>query len=282
MSLTLNVDGSGNANHLQAKFLAMSTLSNVRVDGRNFTESRIPTISSIIPTRDSISVELTLGATRVHTALSFESGSPNPERPKEGSFSLKLNSLPSLFDKPSTGELESHFYIHRLLETVYKFSKAIDLERLCIRSGEQVWNLCASITILDCSDGNVIGCSSYSLLCALFSVEMYNRLCTFKYPDVALSYTPPDEDLLKNSKLNLNNIRPCMLIDPCQLEEIHCVGDIIVSIDPNTKDVFSVYKRGLSMPAFEITRFIEKHSISVAKTIISALRNQLSQHINKL
>lgn len=129
------------------------------------------------------------------------------------------------------------------------------------------------------------------MLCALFSVEMYNRLCTFKYPDVALSYTPmilyfsilqPDEDLLKNSKLNLNNIRPCMLIDPCQLEEIHCVGDIIVSIDPNTKDVFSVYKRGLSMPAFEITRFIEKHSISVAKTIISALRNQLSQHINKL
>ena len=53
-----------------------------------------------------------------------------------------------------------------LIEKALKESKAIDLESLCVLSGESVWKLSVHLSVLQ-SDGNVIDAANLAVLAAL-------------------------------------------------------------------------------------------------------------------
>lgn len=56
--------------------------------------------------------------------------------------------------------------LNRLLERNVKQSQCLDLEALCIRAGEKVWQIRVDLTVLN-HDGNILDCANFALICAL-------------------------------------------------------------------------------------------------------------------
>lgn len=81
---------------------------------------------------------------------------------------------------------------------------------------------------------------------------------------------------MKNSNENSVQPNPSILVDPSNIEERYAVGDILISIDPNTKDIFSIYKRGSAFPGSDIMEFINNVSISISKKVLLSIRTQIS------
>lgn len=74
---------------------------------------------------------------------------------------------------------EEHFgsSIQRILEKAFKTSRAVDMESLCVITGQRVWNVRVDIHILE-DDGNVIDAAMLSALAGLTD---------FRRPDVQVS-----------------------------------------------------------------------------------------------
>ncbi len=56
--------------------------------------------------------------------------------------------------------------LNRLLERNVKQSQCLDLEALCIRAGEKVWQIRVDLSALN-HDGNLLDCANLALICAL-------------------------------------------------------------------------------------------------------------------
>jgi len=92
---------------------------------------------------------------------------PYPDRPAEGvvNFYVEYSSMavPSESD-PS----EKQTRLQRLIERVFKSSRLVDTESLCILPGEQVWAIRVETHVLD-DDGNVTDAAIAAVLAALLS-----------------------------------------------------------------------------------------------------------------
>lgn len=108
---------------------------------------------------------------RIQSVVTATLGQPYPERPFEGQLSFFVEvgkgavnqegfgQLPSYMSVSGTaasgGEFEAFsIRMQRILERVFKQSKAVDLESLCVVTGQRVWNVRVDIHVLD-DDGNV-------------------------------------------------------------------------------------------------------------------------------
>ena len=56
--------------------------------------------------------------------------------------------------------------LNRLLERNVKQSRFLDVESLCIRGGEKVWQIRVDLNVLN-HDGNILDCANIALVCAV-------------------------------------------------------------------------------------------------------------------
>jgi exosome complex component RRP45 len=109
---------------------------------------------------------------------------PFPDRPFEGQLSffveysgtaLNLNGFSPVgtrFDEEQFGSS-----IQRTLEKTFKSSRAVDMESLCVVTGQRVWNVRVDVHVIE-DDGNVMDAVSLATLAALTD---------FRRPDVMVS-----------------------------------------------------------------------------------------------
>ena len=109
---------------------------------------------------------------------------PFPDRPFEGQLSFYVEYAGSAlnlegFSPVGTRLDEEQFgsIIQRTLEKAFKTSRAVDMESLCVVTGQRVWNVRVDIHILE-DDGNVMDGVSLAILAALTD---------FRRPDVMVS-----------------------------------------------------------------------------------------------
>lgn len=118
--------------------------------------------------------------------------------------------------------------IQRTLEKAFKNSRAVDMESLCVITGQRVWNIRVDIHVLE-DDGNVIDAVMLSALAGLTD---------FRRPDVQVSAEQevtvfssfersPVPLSLHHFPLSTtfgiyldSNYNPVCLIDPCNLESL--------------------------------------------------------------
>lgn len=86
---------------------------------------------------------------------------PFPDRPIEGMIGIFVDSLDAEWNDSSES-----LAVNRLLEKLFKSSRTIDTESLCILPGEQVWSLRLDVHVLDAC-GNVTDAASLAALAAL-------------------------------------------------------------------------------------------------------------------
>ena len=134
---------------------------NLRLDGRGLLDYR--DVELVLSRTETSSIaEVSIGFTRVISTVYGDIIPPYPDRPTEGIINFNAEiSMKGEAIGLTTSE------ITRLLEKTIKESNAIDIETLCLISGDKVWRITCSISVIDCDGGNVIDATILATMAAL-------------------------------------------------------------------------------------------------------------------
>ncbi len=142
-----------------------------RLDGRTLDQLReIEVRRGVIGTAQG-SALVKLGNTQVMVGVKIEHGEPFPDTPTSGILVVNAELLPlasPLFEPgpPNEDAIE----LARVVDRTIRESQAIDLEKLCIKEGEDVWAVFIDIYVLD-HDGNLIDSSVMASVAALHDIK---------------------------------------------------------------------------------------------------------------
>lgn len=119
----------------------------------------------------------TIGNSKVMTQVSAAISEPRLTRPSEGVINIRVDlSMLGSANYDTSRNSDECVQLTRLLHKGIKDARCIDLESLCIISGEKVWHIQVDVTVLN-HEGNLIEVASISSLAAL---------AHFKRPDVSV------------------------------------------------------------------------------------------------
>ncbi|XP_024145267.1 exosome complex component RRP45 [Oryzias melastigma] len=189
-----------------------------------------------------------LGHTRVMAQVSCELVAPKESRPNEGImfFNIELSPLASpAFEQGRQSELSVK--LNRQLERCLRNSKCIDIESLCVVSGEKVWQIRVDVHMLN-NDGNLMDASSIAAIAAL---------CHFRRPDVAVQgeevtvYSPEERDPIPLSiyhmpisvSFSFFQQGTYLLVDPCEREERVMDGLLMIAMNKH-REICSIQSSG--------------------------------------
>lgn len=254
----------------------------VRTDGRSENEHR-PLDISFGP--DYGCCLVSLGNSKVMTQITANIAEPRLTRPSEGVINIRvdLSMLGSIIYDTSRNSDEC-VQLSRLLHKGIKDARCIDLESLCIISGEKVWQIQADVTVLN-HEGNLIEAASISTLAAL---------AHFRRPDV----TVDDGHVVLHPFENREPIRFTMLhypflmkfaffkeatisfVDPNDDEEKFCDGYLIVGANI-FKEITLLHISGKSLISKEQILKQSHYAISQTKKLNDLVKAALDQDDTK-
>ncbi|MCD6248087.1 MAG: exosome complex protein Rrp42 [Hadesarchaea archaeon] len=181
-----------------------------RVDGRGLDQYReISVEPGLIENADG-SALAKIGNTQVLVGVKLQKGEPYPDTPESGVLIVNAELVPlaSPTFEPGPPD-ENAIELARVVDRGIRESQAIELEKLVITPGEEVWIVFVDIHVLD-QDGNLIDTSALAAISALWNTK-----------------PPKDEDWkLKKFPISKNpvtvttaKINGEMMVDPCLDEE---------------------------------------------------------------
>jgi len=181
-----------------------------RVDGRALNQYREVSVEvgSIKSAQGSALVKL--GRTQVLAGVKIQHAEPFADRPDSGVLMVNAELLPlasPTFESGRPGE--DAIELARVVDRGIRESEAIDLEKLAIKSGEDVWAVFIDIYALD-HDGNLIDASALAAMAALLNV---------KTPEDEAWTLPGLPVTKKPVAVTIAKINGKLMVDPCLDEE---------------------------------------------------------------
>ncbi|XP_051939305.1 exosome complex component RRP45 isoform X3 [Hippocampus zosterae] len=222
-----------------------------------------------------------LGKTRVMAQVSCELVAPKENRPNEGImfFNIELSPMASpAFEQGRQSELSVK--LNRQLERCLRNSKCIDLESLCVVSGEKVWQIRVDVHMLN-HDGNLMDAASIAAIASL---------CHFRRPDVGIQgdevtvYSPNERDPIPLSIYHMPisvsfaffQQGTYLLVDPCEREERVMDGLLMIAMNKH-REICSIQSSGgIMLLKEQVMRCSKIASVKVSeitKLIMKALEN---------
>ncbi len=202
-----------------------------------------------------------IGNTQVLAGVKLERGEPYPEVPDSGVLitNAELVPLASPTFEPGPPD-ENAIELARVVDRGIRESGAIDLEKLVITPGEDVWIVFVDIHVLD-QDGNLIDASALASVAALWNVKPPEDE-DWKLPNFPISKKPITTTMAK--------IDERLMVDPCLDEE--GVMDARISI-ATTEDgnVCAIQKGGAGTLTLE--------DVETALELARAKANELRRYI---
>lgn len=169
--------------------------SNIRLDGRKFTDYRPVKVEvNVINTAEG-SARVIIGKTDVIVGIKMEIMEPYPDTPDEGSIMVGAELLPLSSPEFELGPPgQEAIELARVVDRGIRESKALDFKKLCINEGEKAWMIVVDICTIN-DAGNLLDASSLAAIAAL-------RNTTFpEYKDDKIDYKKKT-----NKKLDLKDI----------------------------------------------------------------------------
>lgn len=181
-----------------------------RIDTRTMNQFR--EVSADVGTVKSAqgSALVKVGKTQVVAGIKVEHAEPFPDKPDSGMLVVNAELLPlasPTFEpgRPSENAIE----LARVVDRGIRESNAIDLDKLVIKSGEDVWAVFIDIYVLD-HDGNLIDASALAAIAALLNAK----------PPEDEAWTLPEFPIQKRPvAVTVAKINSKLMIDPCLAEE---------------------------------------------------------------
>lgn len=117
------------------------------------------------------SAHVKIGKTRVLVGVKLQHAEPFPDTPKSGVLIVNAELRPLASPSFELGPpRENAIELARVVDRGIRESEAIDLEKLGIKPGEDVWAVFIDLHVLD-HDGNLIDASTLGAIAALLNVK---------------------------------------------------------------------------------------------------------------
>ncbi|NYT00246.1 MAG: exosome complex protein Rrp42 [Methanocellales archaeon] len=146
-----------------------------RVDGRAFDEYRqIEVETGIIDSAEG-SAKAKIGDTQVIVGIKMQPGKPFPDTPDQGAIITNVEFAPIASPSFEPGPPnENATELARVVDRGVRESGAIDLSKLCIKEGEDIWMVFIDVYVLD-HDGNLMDASALGAIAALLNTNFPNE-----------------------------------------------------------------------------------------------------------
>nr|XP_037287741.1 LOW QUALITY PROTEIN: exosome complex component RRP45-like [Rhipicephalus microplus] len=258
-------------------FIKIAVSEDKRVDHRTSKESRHVRVSFGL---DRGCCVASLGDTKVMVQVSAEIIVPKPGRPTEGELFVNLELSPMAAPHFEAGRLGDYgVEVARLLERCIRDSQCIDLESLCVVSGEKVWALRVDAQVLN-HQGNIVECAGIATIGALMH---------FRRPDVTVIGTevtvhnPRDREPVP---LHLHHYPflvcfafyddgKTVLTDPTDLEERIAEG--LLSIAANAhEEICLLHQRGCTVRK-DLVLLCSRLASVRAKTLATMIKAEIAK-----
>ncbi len=216
-----------------------------RLDGRKPEELRPITITPSIIEKADGSALVTMGGTKILTGIKVELGTPYPDRPNEGVFTVNAELLPLASASFEPGPPDEHaIELARVVDRCMRESKAIDLEKLVITEGEKVYMLYIDIYVLD-YDGNYFDPALISAVTAVATCNIPRyELRDGRYEKTGDTFKVPMKTIPASVMMGV--VKDKILVDPTPMEESVLDTSIIMGFD-SEDNLVSVQKNTTGM-----------------------------------
>ena len=191
-----------------------------RFDGRKIDEFRNLEIETGVSDKAEGSARVKLGNTEVLVGVKMDLAEPYPDSPDKGNLMVTAELLPMSSDRfePGPPSIES-IELARILDRMVRESKFIELEKLCIKEGEKVWNVFIDIYSLN-ADGNLLDAAGIGVVAALKTARIpkyYKKEEKVVYGEWTEDKIPIREDTPLS--ITFYKIGEHIIVDPTQEEE---------------------------------------------------------------
>ena len=212
-----------------------------RFDGRKFDEFRKIEIETGVSNKAEGSARVKLGNTEVIVGIKMDLAEPYPDSPDKGNLMVTSELLPLSSDRfePGPPSIES-IELARVIDRMIRESKFIELEKLCIKKGEKVWNIFIDIYSMN-ADGNLLDAAGIGAIIALKNARIP------KYDEetgkvIHGEWTKEKLSLKKEVPLSItiHKIGSHFLVDPTQEEED--ISETRVTIGSHDGTIYSMQK----------------------------------------
>lgn len=212
-----------------------------RFDGRNPEEFREIIIETGVSKKAEGSARVKIGKTEVIVGIKLDVTTPYPDSPNKGNLMTTAELLPLSSERISLGKpgIDS-VELGRVIDRGVREGKFIELEKLCIKEGEKVWNVFIDIYSIN-DDGNLLDAAGIGTVIALKEAYM-PKYDVEKEKVVFGEFTKEKLPLSKNITfpITVHKVGENFLIDPTREEE-----DIVTSritIGMNKEGISSMQK----------------------------------------
>jgi len=200
-----------------------------RLDGRRLDEYREIKIETNKMVNPEGWASVKMGNTHVMAGVKMDVGQPFPDKPNEGVLMTSAEFSPIASPDFETGPPdEDAIELARVVDRGIRESKAINMEKLCIKEGELVWMVHVDIHILN-HDGNLIDAAALAAITALNNTRLP------EYKDEKINYEKKTTKLKLECKpiaVTVFKFKDNFIIDPTAIEEDVVDGALVVT----TKD----------------------------------------------
>jgi len=143
-----------------------------RFDGRKPEEFRDLEVEIGVSKNAEGSARVKLGNTEVLVGIKMDVTEPYPDSQDKGNLMVTSELMPLSSDRYESGppSIES-IELARVLDRAIRESKFIELEKLCIKEGEKVWNVMIDIYAIN-ADGNLLDAAGIGAIAALKSAKI--------------------------------------------------------------------------------------------------------------
>ncbi len=140
-----------------------------RVDGRAFDEMRPLTVETNYVLSAEGSARVRLGNTDVLVGIKMMVGSPFPDTPNSGVMTTNAELIPLASETFESGPPDQEsIEVSRVIDRGIREGHAVDMKKLCIEAGKEVWIMFLDVHALD-FDGNLFDAGNIGALAALKS-----------------------------------------------------------------------------------------------------------------
>jgi len=215
-------------------------LQDKRIDGRGPKDLRPISIQTNLLAKAEASALVKMGDTKIMTGIKVEVGSPFPDRPDEGIFTVNAELLPlaSTTFEPGPPD-ERGVELARVVDRSLREGRVLDLKRLCLIEGEKVYALFIDIYVLD-YDGNYFDPSLLSALAALATLKIPKYEVVNGKVEKTGEYFQPELTSLPISVM-IGIIGERFLVDP-QIEEEKVLDVSLIITTDEKGNIVSIQK----------------------------------------
>jgi exosome complex component RRP42 len=190
-----------------------------RFDGRTLTSYRPVDVSFDVSKAAEGSARVKMGKTEVIAGVKLTLDKPYPDSPDKGNLLVSGDLLPLASPRYEMGPPKfDAIELPRLVDRVIRESHVIELDKLVVKAGEQVWTVIIDIYPLN-DDGNLIDAAVLAALAALKQAKIPG-ITDAKTPDYKHRTTkavPLAKDLVPLS-VTVYKLGNALVIDPTREE----------------------------------------------------------------